>query len=141
MHPKDDRVFFIMPWQGKTLVGTTDQPDDSNYNKPSVTNDEAQYLLDAVNNFHTQRTWGLDDIQAVFVGYRPLISTDENQPSSQTREESYAWIDHHVLAMSGGKYTTYRLMAERALNMVQKKIFSDRILSKVQQKRVIILAV
>ena len=130
MTPQDQRVFFMMPWQGRTLVGTTDQTDDKLYDSPSVNANEVQYLLDAVNAYHTKKEWQIDHVEAVFVGYRPLIITDEKKPSKQPREESYIWLDKNVLAVSGGKYTTYRLMAERALNMIQSKVFPGRILTK-----------
>ncbi len=130
MTPQDDRVFFMMPWQGKTLVGTTDQADDQSYDSPSVNADEVQYLLDAVNAYHNDRKWTINDVQTVFCGYRPLIGSDENQPSTQTREESYVWLDNNLLAVSGGKYTTYRLMAERAMNLIQAKVFARRTLTK-----------
>ncbi len=130
MNPVDDRVFFMIPWQGKTLVGTTDQPDDQRYDSPKVSAEEIQYLLDGVNAYHTRKEWRVDDVVAHFCGYRPLIHTDESIPSKQTREESFVWLDDKVLAVSGGKYTTYRLMAERALNMMQAKLFSGRVLTK-----------
>ena len=47
MTPQDDRVFFMMPWYGKTLVGTTDDKDDGHYTEPKVTQAEADYLLTA----------------------------------------------------------------------------------------------
>ena len=130
MTPNDDRVFFIMPWSGKTLVGTTDQPGEKNYDSPKVGQSEVQYLLDAVNAYHTQRKWGLSDVLSVFCGYRPLIQTDENSPSKQSREEAYVWLKQNMLSVSGGKYTTYRLMAERAINVLQSKVFSKKLLTK-----------
>tara|TARA_B100000674_G_scaffold83744_1_gene58052 strand:+ start:17193 stop:18755 length:1563 start_codon:yes stop_codon:yes gene_type:complete len=130
MAPKDDRVFFMMPWEGKTLVGTTDQQDDLQYSLPRVSQEDVQYLLDAVNAYHTKRTWALNDVSGVFCGYRPLIQTNEKSPSKQSREESYVWLNHHMLSVSGGKYTTYRSMAERAINLIQNKVFFDRVLTK-----------
>ena len=134
MTPGDDRVFFMMPWYGKTLVGTTDQKDDSKYNSPRVEHAEVQYLLDAVNAYHTKRTWTINDVYGVFCGYRPLIDTNETHPSKQSREESYVWLNNRVLSVSGGKYTTYRSMAEHAVNLIQNKLFSGRLLSKSNTK-------
>ena len=61
-----------------SLVGTTDQYDDQNYDTPTVTQAEAQYLLDALNAYHTKREWHLSDIKHAFCGFRPLIN-DLNQ--------------------------------------------------------------
>ncbi|MEC8678593.1 MAG: glycerol-3-phosphate dehydrogenase/oxidase [Candidatus Margulisiibacteriota bacterium] len=126
MTPQDDRVFFVMPWEGRTLVGTTETPDDGCYSAPNVLSGEAQYLLDALNHYSNNRLWELSDIQSVFCGYRPLISTTEKSLSKQTREESYDWIKSGVLAVSGGKYTTYRQMAKKAVNKIVKEQFSNR---------------
>jgi glycerol-3-phosphate dehydrogenase len=130
MTPNDQRVFFVMPWQGKTLVGTTDQADDGQVNSPRVTEAEARYLLDALNTYTTRRRWEMSDIVSAFAGYRPLISTPQNQPSLQTREESYRWLSPGVLSVSGGKYTTYRLMAERAVNQLETHSFANRTLTR-----------
>ena len=126
MTPQDHRVFFVMPWEGRTLVGTTETPDDGCYSVPSVSSGEAQYLLDALNHYTNNRQWELSDIQSVFCGYRPLISTSENNISKQTREESYDWVKPGVLAISGGKYTTYRQMAQKAMNKIIKDQFNNR---------------
>ena len=124
--PQDDRVFFIMPWEGRTLVGTTETPDDGCYSAPNVLSGEAQYLLDALNHYSNNRQWQLSDIQSAFCGYRPLISTSEKSLSMQTREESYDWVKSGILAVSGGKYTTYRQMAKKAVNKIVNKQFINR---------------
>ena len=110
----------------KTLVGTTDDKDDGHYTEPRVTQAEADYLLTAVNAYHTQRVWQLSDIESVFCGYRPLIATDESTPSSQTREETYTWLKKNVLSISGGKYTTFRKMGQTAVNALTQQAFKIR---------------
>ena len=119
MTPSDQRVFFVLPWQGKTLVGTTDTPNDGQYHSPKVTQLEAQYLLDSLNAYNTKRNWVLSDIQSAFCGYRPLISGSEGRPSKRTREESYRFVNNNVLAVSGGKYTTFLNMADRAVQAIE----------------------
>ena len=126
MTPQTNRVFFVMPWQGKTLVGTTDSLDDNRYSSPIVYQEEAQYLLDALNSYSIGRAWEINDIESVFCGYRPLISTDESSPSEQTREERYHWVDEGVLSISGGKYTTYRQMAKNGVDTLVSTHFKDR---------------
>jgi len=132
--PKDHRVFFMMPWQGKTLVGTTDQMDDQHYDSPVVNSDEVHYLLDAVNAYHEHVQWGLGDVVSSFCGYRPLVHTNESIASKQTREDTYIWLDKPILSVNGGKYTTYRLMAERAVNLIQSNVFQNRVLTKSDSK-------
>ncbi len=129
LSPKDDRVMFMMPWQGKTLVGTTDQLDDQAYDTPQMHAPEAQYLLDCVNAYHNHRVWCLDDVMAFFCGYRPLIYTDETVCSNQTREDAVVWLDKDVLSVSGGKYTTFRKMSQRAFAQLHQRCFETYPLS------------
>ncbi len=118
--PQDSRVFFVMPWEGKTLVGTTDDPDDGQYNAPYVRNGEADYLLTALNHYTTGRPWTPADIVSGFCGYRPLIASSEAAPSKRSREETYTWLDQRVLGISGGKYTTFLVMGEKAMDRWQR---------------------
>lgn len=130
MTPKDDRVFFVMPWNGKTLVGTTDDFGNFNYDEPKVSNLEIEYLLDSLNAYNSGKKWGTSDVIDAFCGFRPLIHTDITQASNQSREDAYTWTNKNMLTVAGGKYTTYRLMSERALNILQKKVFPKRTITK-----------
>ena len=128
MSKKDGRVFFMIPWHGKTLVGTTDEFGKFEYNNPQISNHEIDYLLGNVNDFYNGRIWSKSDIEDAFCGFRPLIHTDITQASNQTREDAYTWIKKNMLSVTGGKYTTYRLMSERALNILHKKVFHKKTL-------------
>ena len=68
MNPKDDRVFFVMPWNNHTLVGTTDESGTFDYNTPTVTGDDINYLLEALNAYSTKRLWSVNDIKGAFAG-------------------------------------------------------------------------
>ena len=136
VHPKDQRIFFVMPWKGHTLIGTTDQKDDQGYDNPTVDAIDTQYLLDGLNHYHHLKKWEQHHIHHAFCGYRPLIQTSESSPSKQSREETYTWLHPNVLAVSGGKYTTYRHMAEHAMNLVHHHVFPDRILTKSRTQQV-----
>ena len=137
MHPKDDRVFFVMPWKGQTLVGTTDQYDEYDYDSPSIAEEEIQYLLDAINSYSINRAWTISDVSSVFCGFRPIVNTTEISPSAKSRGEKFDWVKPNFLAVSGGKYTTYRNIAEQCMNMIQKEVFKDRILLKPNTKNTI----
>ena len=97
---------------------------------PKVGQSEVQYLLDAVNEYHTQRKWGLSDVLSVFCGYRPLIQTDENSSSKMSVKRLMFGLNRTCCQSVVGKYTTYRLMAERAINVLQSKVFSKKLLTK-----------
>ena len=126
LSPQDERVVFMIPWRGKTLVGTTDQPDDQAYDTPQLHASEAQYLLDCVNAYYKKRRWQIADVESFFCGYRPLIHTNEMESSKQTREDAYTWVDTDILSVIGGKYTTYRKMADRAVQELHQHCFKHR---------------
>src|SRR5207249_1913162 len=109
LHPADGRVFFVIPWLGKTLVGTTDtvwaQPPEN----LTVTQEDVGYLLAGYNRYFTP---GLErgDILNSFAGLRPLLRSRSREPSSRSREFQLFWSAAGLLSVAGGKYTTYRRM-------------------------------
>jgi glycerol-3-phosphate dehydrogenase len=111
LHPADGRVLFVIPWLGKTLLGTTDTeyaaaPDDL-----SVTHQEMDYLLKA-HNYYFSPPLTPDDVLSSFVGLRPLLAGRPGEPSARSREYRLFWSASGLLSVAGGKYTTYRRMAE-----------------------------
>lgn len=113
MIPKteDGRVLFILPWQGQALIGTTDDPAKITEH-PKVTDEEIDYLLRHVGEyFNLQPT--RDDIQAVWSGLRPLVSDpDAADTSNLVRDHVISMSDNGLLTIVGGKWTSYRRMAE-----------------------------
>ncbi len=116
-HPADHRVMFILPWMNRTLVGTTDtfydgRPDD-------VASDDADvdYLLAAANHY-LARHWTAGDVIATLAGLRPLIRSRGKVPSAVSREFEILRSRSGLWSIGGGKYTTYRAMAEQAVNQI-----------------------
>jgi len=121
-HPRDKRPVFAFPWEGVTLVGTTDV--DSNEairTNPSISPAEIEYLLEFVQ--FAFPSLGLDegDIQSTYSGYRSVIDTGKIDPSKESREYFY-WYDDGCLTVAGGKLTTFHLMADQALKLLRKRI-------------------
>jgi glycerol-3-phosphate dehydrogenase len=111
LHPRDGRVFFVIPWLGKTLVGTTDTEYDDPPDAVRVTDADVAYLLDGHNHFFDPAL-SAADVLGSFAGLRPLLRTSPNDPSARTREFQLETSPSGLLTVSGGKYTTYRQMAE-----------------------------
>ena len=125
MMPSDQRVFFAMPWKGHTLVGCTEESRAvSEANQISST--EVQYLLDGMNAYHSHREWRISDVISAFSGFRPLIKTKDHHVSKQSREEQFIWTRPNMLAVVGGKYTTYRHIAEQCVNELSYQIFNQK---------------
>jgi glycerol-3-phosphate dehydrogenase len=111
LHPEDGRVLFVIPWLGKTLIGTTDTHCDGPPDELAVTPEEIAYLL-AAHNHYFERPLKSEDVLSSFVGLRPLLHTRRGDPSSLTREFRLFRSPSGLLSVAGGKYTTYRRMAE-----------------------------
>lgn len=115
IHPKDGRPVFAFPWEGTTLVGTT----DLDYVGPmrtdtSITSEEVEYLLDGMRRFFPEQELVEQDIRCTFSGIRPVVDTGKKNPSKESREH-VLWRESGLLTVTGGKLTTFRLMALGAL--------------------------
>jgi glycerol-3-phosphate dehydrogenase len=121
LHPDDGRVLFVIPWMGKTLIGTTDTDSDARPETLTVTPAEVDYLLRAHNHYFAP-TLASGDILGQFAGLRPLLRSRPGQPSSLSREFHLFWSPSGLLTAAGGKYTTYRHMAEVITDAVSVRL-------------------
>jgi glycerol-3-phosphate dehydrogenase len=121
LHPTDGRVFFVLPWQGHTLVGTTDTFSAESPDALTVTADEEQYLLDGYNHYFTSPLRRAD-VRGRFAGLRPLLRSDPAEPSARSREFRLIVGPHGLLSAAGGKWTTFRSMAEQITNRVCERL-------------------
>jgi glycerol-3-phosphate dehydrogenase len=111
MHPQDKRPVFIFPWEGTTVVGTTDldHPDDLAL-EPKITQQEVDYLFTALNSQFPGVTLKPVDVLATWAGVRPVIGTGALNPSKEKREHC-VWDEHGLITVTGGKLTTFRIIA------------------------------
>ncbi|OGO63849.1 MAG: hypothetical protein A2Z45_01725 [Chloroflexi bacterium RBG_19FT_COMBO_55_16] len=114
-HPADGRPVFAFPWEGVTIIGTTDvdhgrvvQTD------PKISLPEAEYLLAVVTYAFPGLNLTLDDVQGTYSGIRAVLDTGKADPSKESREH-VLWKENGMLTVTGGKLTTFRLMAHDTL--------------------------
>lgn len=126
---KDDRVFFSIPWFDRTLVGTTDtdyNPEkDGDLHNIHANQNEIDYLMEGVKRTFPGSSAKSGDIISTFAGVRPLVADpNSNNPSAVSREHLIWQESSGLLNIAGGKYTTYRTMAQqlvdRAVSYLQK---------------------
>ena len=119
LHPLDQRPVFIFPWEGATLIGTTDEdhrrPLDE---EPGISPGEVAYLMAAVESQFPSLGITLDDVVASFAGVRPVIGSGKADPSQESRDH-VVWEENGLLTVTGGKLTTFRLIALDALKAVR----------------------
>ncbi|MBK6327525.1 MAG: glycerol-3-phosphate dehydrogenase/oxidase [Chloroflexi bacterium] len=119
LHPIDQRPVMIFPWEGVTLVGTTDVDHARTLDKePCISPDETAYLLAAVESQFPSLGITLGDVVAAFAGVRPVIGSGKEDPSEESRDH-VVWVENGLLTVTGGKMTTFRLIALDALKEVR----------------------
>jgi glycerol-3-phosphate dehydrogenase len=115
MHPRDGRPVFAFPWEGVTLVGTTDVDHrESMKAEAAITPDEVAYLMQALDFQFPELGLNLDDIIATFAGVRSVIDSGKVDPSKEARDHAI-WLEQGLLTVTGGKLTTFRVIALDAL--------------------------
>jgi glycerol-3-phosphate dehydrogenase len=123
--PRDGRVFFVIPWMTQTLVGTTDIDDSGNPDDTRPAEEEIAYLLDGVSHYFPSARLSRDSVVAAFSGLRPLVRAQARHASSVSREDRI-FREGSIVTIVGGKLTTYRVMARRALGSVRAVLGSSR---------------
>jgi len=122
LHPVDHRPVFLFPWEGITLVGTTDLDHEQPLNdEPHITAEEVTYLMEVVEAHFPSLNLTLDDVIGTFAGVRPVIGSGKDDPSKESRDH-VVWDEHGLLTVTGGKLTTFRLIALDALKAVSHRL-------------------
>lgn len=119
MVPKtaDGRVLFAVPWLGKLILGTTDSPRKDIVHEPEAFAEEVQFILQESARYLT-RAPAAADIRSIWVGLRPLVKPHNEEggsTKSMSREHTVTASRSGLVTVTGGKWTTYRAMAEDVL--------------------------
>jgi glycerol-3-phosphate dehydrogenase len=115
-HTSDGRVMFAIPWHGHTLVGTTDTPIESPTLEPRPLPEEIAFILETAGQY-LRKPPARADILSVFVGIRPLVkSGDGKLTAALSRDHTIHFDASGLLTTTGGKWTTYRHMAEHTVD-------------------------
>jgi len=119
-HTTDGRVLFAVPWNGQVVVGTTDTPIDDALEEPIPMEEEIDFILENASAYMTKKPHR-KDVKSVFVGLRPLAATNNNKESTKevSRHHKIIVSTSGLVSVLGGKWTTYRKMAEDAVNTIQ----------------------
>lgn len=119
MIPKtsDGRVLFAVPWHDRILLGTTDTPVGQCSAEPRALDEEVDFILTTAGKYlarHPRR----EDVLSVFAGLRPLAASEKNENSTKEISRSHKLFvsSSNLITITGGKWTTYRQMAEDTIN-------------------------
>ena len=116
LSPKDGRVMFVLPGEAQTIIGTTDTFTSSAPESIRASEADIAYLLEAANHFFPRAQLDRDDVISAWAGIRPLAASDTGDPVSASREHVIGVTPAGVVTITGGKLTTFRIMAEQTVD-------------------------
>lgn len=129
IHPRDHRALFVIPWEGTSMVGTTDLDHaaelETKYAEPFASQGEIEYLLEALNFLFPGLNAAQRDILSTFGGVRPTISSGDTDNPSHVSRAHALWDECGLLTITGGKYTTFRIMSRQTIAAVLKALQRD----------------
>ena len=122
LHPWDRRHVFVIPWEGVSIVGTTDLDHDKQLDEePHITSKEVRYLIAAVTHQFPSLDLTPEDVLSTFAGVRPVIGTGKANPSRESRDHA-VWQEKGLLTVTGGKLTTFRQTAVKAIKTILPRL-------------------
>lgn len=121
--PQDGRIFFVLPWEGYSLIGATDTFFSGDPEYLSVDSADVAYLLEAFHFHFPSLPITEDSILSTFVGLRPLVGHHHpEKPSLISRDHVIQLSNSGIITVLGGKYTTHRRIAEEAVDLAVSKL-------------------
>jgi glycerol-3-phosphate dehydrogenase len=114
LHPRDQRAVFAIPWEGVTILGTTDVDHGDLHEEPAISEAETAYLLESAQKAFPGLELEHKDVISTWSGVRPVIGTGKADPSKESREHAI-WNENGLYTITGGKLTTFAIMAREAL--------------------------
>jgi len=120
--PTDGRVFFVLPADEHAIIGTTDTYTSSPPDDVRASHEDVQYLLGAANYFFPNAALVERDVVSAWAGIRPLISAEAGNPGAVSREHAVDTSSHGLISITGGKLTTYRVMARDVMRAVATQL-------------------
>lgn len=118
----ESRFLFVIPWQGRTVIGTTDTDYVGSLDDPRAEADEVDRVLQSAARAFPDARLSTEDVISTFAGLRPLIAADGQSTKELSRKEEIFEDDLGLITITGGKLTTWRRMAERVADLVGRRL-------------------
>jgi glycerol-3-phosphate dehydrogenase len=114
-HTDDGRVLFAVPWHKKIIVGTTDTAVKNIPEEPIAQKQETEFIIQHIGRYLTKDP-GINDVRSIFAGLRPLVKAESKKTAELSRDHVITIAASGLINILGGKWTTYRKMAEDVVN-------------------------
>jgi len=122
---QDDRLFFVIPWGDLSLIGTTDTDTERPPEETVATEEDIDYLLEESARHLHGTALTRESVVASFAGLRPLVADTRDTASNVSREHRVFESSSGLISVGGGKYTTYRAVAEEVAELISKRLGID----------------
>ena len=126
LSPTDGRVLFILPAGAQAIVGTTDTYTSASPAEVRATESDVRYLLDSANHYFPDARLTPQDVISAWAGIRPLVASAATAPGDVSREHAVSVSQRGLVSITGGKLTTYRVMADDVLDVVARDLHRER---------------
>lgn len=122
----EQRFLFVIPWHGRTVIGTTDTDYEGELNEPVAEPDEVNRVMESAERAFPAAKLSSEDVISTFAGLRPLVRADHKQSTKElSRKEEIFESESGLITITGGKLTTWRRMAERVVDLISKRFESN----------------
>jgi len=118
----EQRFLFVIPWHGRTVIGTTDTDYEGELDEPVVEPDEITRVMQSAARAFPAAKVSNEDVISTFAGLRPLIRAEAHSTKDLSRKEEIFETDLGLITITGGKLTTWRRMAERVVDRVSRRL-------------------
>ncbi|HSE36846.1 MAG TPA: glycerol-3-phosphate dehydrogenase/oxidase [Blastocatellia bacterium] len=118
----ENRFLFVIPWQGRTVIGTTDTDYKGSLDDPRAEAEEVDRILRSAARAFPEAQLSTSDVISTFAGLRPLIAADGHSTKDLSRKEEIFEDNRGLITITGGKLTTWRKMAERVVDIVGRRL-------------------
>jgi len=117
-----DRLLFVIPWQGRVIVGTTESEFHGDLDRVAAEAEDWEAILSLAGRFFPSARLGRQDVLSSYAGVRPIIGASGSSLTRMSREHQILESASGFISIAGGKYTTFRHMAERVVDRVARKL-------------------
>ena len=124
---RDQRIFFLIPWKGLTLIGTTDTDYQADPGQVTPNSEEVNYLIEETNRALPQLKLQKEKVISTFAGVRPLVLKEKKDPWAVSRMHLIHEDPHGLVSIVGGKFTTFRQIAQEVVDRVSRRFPEKRL--------------
>lgn len=118
----EQRFLFVIPWHGRTLIGTTDTDYRGSFDDPQADEEEINRVVESAARAFPASRLSSKDVISAFAGLRPLVAGNSNSTKDLSRKDEIIESRSGLISVTGGKLTTYRRMAERVVDVTVKSL-------------------